>query len=369
MARTKIARRDWLKQTAGLAVGTAVGSVTAEGSTSRDSASIQHLASPQTPSFSSEMGYRRLGRTELIVSEIGLGGHYFYKGEEFTTQEKRNEVVAAALESGINFFETTDTPGEDETTGEALRVLGARDRVYITHDFAAIRKGEWDRAKALRRSMEWIETGLRNFHTDHIDIWRPPALQTGGTPLDLIEWVVEAGLKAKEQGKIRYMGISSHSAKWLIEALHRFDQFDLVIIPYNYLFRQAEKELFRLIKEKDLGMMTIKPFLAESLFKKEVPSWAEQHDQESTQFEGEYKEKTVGSGTDRLAVNALRFILSRPEVTVVAPGMSTVHEVKTNVKAAHSKELASVEDAALKAAYSSAALRLPNHLSWMHSWA
>ena len=283
------------------------------------------------------MGYRKLGRTDLWVSEIGLGGHYFYKGKEFMTQELRNEVVAASLESGINFFETTDTPGEDETTGEALRALGARKDVHVTHDFCDIRRGEWSREKAIQESNRSIETGLKNFHTDYLDIWRPSARQTGGTSLEVIEWVLEAGVKAKKEGKIRYLGLSCHNPKWLIQSIHAYPEFDMVIIPYNFLFRQAEKELFEIVAKKNLGMMTIKPFLAESLFKREVPQWAEEHDEESPQFEGEYKERTQGSGTSRLAVKALQFILSRPQITVVVPGMSTRDEVRNNVQAARSK--------------------------------
>ena len=292
--RKKIARRDWLKKTAGLAVGAAVGSGSAHGGMLRALSTAASLAPSRILNYNPSMGYRKLGRTDLWVSEIGLGGHYFYKGKEFMTQELRNEVVAASLESGINFFETTDTPGEDETTGEALRALGARKDVHVTHDFCDIRRGEWSREKAIQESNRSIETGLKNFHTDYLDIWRPSARQTGGTSLEVIEWVLEAGVKAKKEGKIRYLGLSCHNPKWLIQSIHAYPEFDMVIIPYNFLFRQAEKELFEIVAKKNLGMMTIKPFLAESLFKREVPQWAEEHDEESPQFEGEYKEENPG---------------------------------------------------------------------------
>ena len=361
----KLARRDWLKQTAGVAVGAAIGSQSFLGGAFSSAASVPS----KILNFNPSMGYRRFGRTGFMVSEVSLGGHYQYKGKEFHTQEMRNEVVEAALEAGINFFETTDTPGEDETTGEALRLLGVREQVYITHDFTDIRKGEWDRAKAHKESMRSIETGLKNFHTDYLDIWRPSALQTGGTSMDLIEWVVEAGMKAKEQGKIRHLGISSHNSKWQIEAINRFDEFDMVVMPYNYLFRQAEKELFGLVKEKDLGMMTIKPFLAESLFKREIPAWAKVHDDESTKFEGEYQTTTEGIGSiDRLAISALKFILSREEISCVVPGMSTPEEVRNNVKAAKAHKLARHEDRELNLAYNAATHHMPHYLNWLHSW-
>ncbi|MEW6747151.1 MAG: aldo/keto reductase [Planctomycetota bacterium] len=366
MDRTKITRRELLKGTAGLAVGAALGCHTAGGK-APTVVPPEIAAHPAAIlNYRPTMGYRRLGRTGLIVSEIGLGGHYFYKGEKYTTQDYRNQVVSACLEAGINFFETTDVPGEAETTGTALR--GRRNGVYITHDFAAMRQGEeWSRSETLQRGMDSIEMGLRWFHTDVIDIWRPSARQAGGTSMRLTEWVVEAGLLAKQQGKIRFLGISAHDAPWLIRTLHEFDAFDLIVTPYNYCFRQAETELFALVRERDLGVMAIKPFLGESLFRREIPQWNREQE-DVTAHERGFQERTQETDPDRLAVNALRFVLSRPEISLVVPGMSTAEEVKNNVKAARCGALSEPELQDLGARYEIAAAALPERLRWLEGW-
>lgn len=357
MNDASMTRRDCMKRAAALAATAAFGCAAAE------------RAGPaaEVRNYNPAMGYRRLGRTGLLVSEIGLGGHCFYKGEQYTTQERRNEVVAACLDAGVNFFETTEVPGEDETTGEALR--GERERVYITHDFATMREGEeWSREETRRRCMECIETGLRNFHTDCIDIWRPSARQAGGTSMRLTEWVLEAGLEAQRQGKVRFLGISAHDAPWLVRTVTEFDVLDLVITPYNYCFRQAERELFPLVRARDLGLVAIKPFLGESLFRREIPQWNREQEPEVGAHEGEYARATAGRSADELALAALKFILARPEISVVIPGMSTAQEVRNDVRAARSYDLARGEMRALESSYARAASRLPDHLRWLDGW-
>ena len=145
--------------------------------------------------------YRRLGRTNLEISDISMGTSRLRTGEE--------NLVEHALERGINYLDTAEsyTGGQSETViGNVLntRLKGKRDQIYLV-------------SKTLTRSstdadtmMRDLEGSLRRLQTDYVDIYMNHAVNdTGqvGNP----EWA-EFVEKAKQQGKIRFTGISGHAA-------------------------------------------------------------------------------------------------------------------------------------------------------------
>jgi uncharacterized protein len=165
--------------------------------------------------------YAVLGRTGLRVSDISFGGSRLGAGEK--------DTVRHALDHGINYFDTADSyrGGDSETTiGEVLR--GKRDRVYIASKTWA---GASDRRDSMMRA---LEQSLRRLHTDYLDVYFNHAVNDVDR-LKNPEWR-EFTARAKQQGKIRFVGMSGHAGR-LIECLDYAvdtDAVDVVLVAFNF---------------------------------------------------------------------------------------------------------------------------------------
>lgn len=165
--------------------------------------------------------YAVLGRTGMRVSDISFGGSRLGAGE--------GDIVRHALDRGINYFDTADSyrGGDSETTiGDALR--GKRDRVYIASKTWA---SPGDRRDSMMRS---LEQSLRRLRTDYVDVYFNHAVNDVDR-LKNAEWR-EFTARAKQQGKIRFVGMSGHAGR-LIECLdHALDTdgVDVILVAHNF---------------------------------------------------------------------------------------------------------------------------------------
>jgi hypothetical protein len=165
--------------------------------------------------------YVTLGRTGMQISDISFGGSRLGAGE--------GDVVRHALDRGINYFDIADSyrGGDSETTvGEVLR--GKRDRVYLASKTYA---SPGDRRDSTMRS---LEQSLRRLRTDYVDVYFNHAVNDVER-LKNPEWH-EFTARAKQQGKIRFVGMSGHAGR-LIECLdYALDTngVDVVLVAYNF---------------------------------------------------------------------------------------------------------------------------------------
>src|SRR5215470_9638038 len=165
--------------------------------------------------------YAVLGRTGLRVSDISFGASQLGSGEK--------DAVRHAFDHGINYFDTADSyhGGESETAiGEVLR--GKRDRVYIASK-------TWASANDRRDSMmRAVEQSLRRLRTDYVDVYFNHAVNEPER-LKNPEWR-EFTVRAKQQGKIRFVGMSGHAGR-LIECLDYAldtDGVDVILVAFNF---------------------------------------------------------------------------------------------------------------------------------------
>lgn len=168
------------------------------------------------------MQTRPLGKTGENLSIIGFGGIIVTD----TTTEEAATRVGIAFDAGINYFDVAPSYGNAETMlGPALAPY--RDRVFL-----ACKTGKRDAAGAeaeLNRSLDLLKT-------DHFDLYQMHALskmedlETAFAP----GGVMEVMTKAREDGKVRFLGFSAHSAEVAVEALSRFP-FDSVLFPFNWV--------------------------------------------------------------------------------------------------------------------------------------
>lgn len=188
----------------------------------------------------------RLGRTGLMVSELGFGGIPIIRLDF----DDAVAVVRHCYERGITFFDTANVYGNSEKKiGAALESV--RDKVFLA-------------TKTLMRDAEnageHIEYSLENLKTDCIDLYQTHNIANKET-LDTIlapGGAYEPLAKAREARRIRFIGFSSHNIPTAIEAC-RTGKFDTVQFPFNFIESDPADELFKVAEQMDMGIIAMKP--------------------------------------------------------------------------------------------------------------
>ena len=165
--------------------------------------------------------YVTLGRTGLKISDISFGASRLGARE--------GDLVRHAFDQGINYFDTADSyrGGDSETTiGEALR--GKRDRIYLT---SKTYTSPTDSRDSMMRA---LEGSLRRLRTDYVDVYFNHAVNDVAR-LKNPEWH-EFTARARQQGKIRFVGMSGHAGRLVACLDHALDTngVDVILVGYNF---------------------------------------------------------------------------------------------------------------------------------------
>lgn len=219
------------------------------------------------------MTYRRLGRTGLNVSAVGLGcGSFggigsapdlFGKGE---TEEEAFAIMDVAWEMGITLFDTADAYGGGRSEvyiGRWLKAKGSRVRgqlVLSTKVLNPVGEGPNERGLSRLHIMRQVEASLRRLQTDSIDLY----LIHGPDPETPLEETLRAFHDLVRQGKVRYLCASNMPAWLMTRALwisdrHGWCRFDCVQNSYSLLDRGDEREMFPLCADQGLGHTPFSP--------------------------------------------------------------------------------------------------------------
>jgi aryl-alcohol dehydrogenase-like predicted oxidoreductase len=213
------------------------------------------------------MEYAELGRTGLLVSRICLGCMSFgsRKWREWVLEEdKARPIVRAALEAGINFFDTSNSYSlgvSEEITGRALRDFARREEVVVaTKVFFPMSDDPSDRGLSRRHIMEQAHASLKRLGTDYIDLYQIHRWDYE-TP---IEETLEALDGLVRQGKVRHLGASSMWAYQFARALHLSERkgwarFETMQNHYNLLYREEEREMNPLCVAEGVALIPWSP--------------------------------------------------------------------------------------------------------------
>ena len=173
---------------------------------------------------------RRLGKTDLYVTEIGFGGIPIQR----ISEEDAISVVKRCYELGINYYDTArGYTTSEERIGKALE--GIRDNVYLAT------KSHAKTAKELREN---LVTSLRNLRADYLDLY-----QLHNVTLDTYKnlqapgGAIEELLKIKEEGLVRHIGVTSHSPTFLTKIVSEGSPFETIMVGYNYIALEPSREL------------------------------------------------------------------------------------------------------------------------------
>jgi aryl-alcohol dehydrogenase-like predicted oxidoreductase len=247
-----------------------------------------------------------LGRTGLTVTRLGIGGAYCESPDGYR----------AALDCGVNYLDTAHAyrDGEDErVVGQAI--AGRRHEIVL-----ATKSDKRDAAGARQE----LETSLRSLGTDYVDIWqihylnkqeeREQALGPGGA--------YEAALKAREQGMIRFIGVTGHDWVEVGKAVAT-GLFDTVLCWYNCAMQEPEETLFPHAIEHNVGVNIMSATRAEKL---------------------------LGEGDTPGLQQFYRYVLGHPAVSLSVMGLRSVEKFQRVARALSERvELLSGEREALEA--------------------
>jgi aryl-alcohol dehydrogenase-like predicted oxidoreductase len=181
-------------------------------------------------------------------------------------QEKGTAALHDAFDRGVNYFDVAPRYGNgDAETKMGIGLQGIDRSKY----FLACKTHERDKEGARRE----LERSLQRLKTDHFDLYQLHHLVTPAEVKQALgpDGAMEAVLKAKEEGKLKYIGFSAHTTKGALEAMKAF-RFDTVMFPINfveYYTRGFGKEVLALANEQGAGVIAIKP-ISWGLFPKDT---------------------------------------------------------------------------------------------------
>ena len=201
------------------------------------------------------MEYRKIKDVDLDISVIGFG--CWQMGITWWTGTKDNETIPAvhkAIDSGVSLFDTADVYGfghSEEVLAKAI--ADNRDKIIIATKVGL----QWDDRGRISHNLKRdyvfkaVEDSLNRLKTDYIDIyqahWPDP-----DTP---IEETMDALVSLKNEGKVRYIGLSNFNIDQLKEA-QQYSKIHFLQPPYSILQRDYEEDTLPFCKENDIGVLT-----------------------------------------------------------------------------------------------------------------
>lgn len=378
MTERRIDRREFVREGSALVAAAATTTaLAADASKQLDAKSIVN--------YHPKMRYRRLGKTGLMLSEISLGGHWRNRSgggvwDVFASDDvpadvaaNRTEVVSACIDAGVNYLDIT-TAAECLAYGAALK--GRREKMIVGADDHRLgpRNPANRNVKALVHN---VDECLRRLKIDYLDIWRVQALQRGGHPDAEVAVWIEAYQQVHKAGKAKHFGISAHARPWLQHVVETFPEVEMVIFPCTAKTREkgqepiqanveegnmvqgwsadTTKSIFQSLRDKNVGAVTIKPFIGGFLFKAQA------------QF------PVLGAGSKEendLARLVLQCILTNEAITATVPGMTTVYEVDNAVRASYNRPLGMTrrEQQWIARVADQCWQNLPEQYEWLRDW-
>lgn len=254
---------------------------------------------------------RKLGRTGERLSIIGMGGIVVVG----SPQNEADRIVREAIGRGVNYFDVAPTYGNgeaEEKLGNAL--AGYRDKVFL-----ACKTTMRDRGGARKE----LETSLSRLRTDHFDLYQLHALTTKDDVEKAlgVGGAIEAFLKAREEGKVRFLGFSAHSVEAALTAIDRFD-FDTVLFPFNWVcFYRGNfgPQVVKAARARKMGLLALKA-MARSPWPEGV-----RHDYPKCWYQ------PVSDPAE--AELALRFTLSEPITAAIPPGEYRLFQIAMSIAA------------------------------------
>jgi len=290
---------------------------------------------------------RILGKTGIEITKIGLGLWAIGDDEWGPTDDAESlDLISAALDMGINFFDTADVYGaghSEKLLGKAMQ--GRREKFIVATKIGWLGFDQEKKASAydtVEKLIAGVESNLERLQTDYVDLiqchidFREPNMEV----------FLEGFQKLQAQGKVRSYGVSTSDFDYL-KAFNADGGTATLQIDYSILNRTPEAEIFPYTLEHNIGVLVRGPLAMGILtgkFDREVQfeegdfrrNWINNEDERRiflNDLEKVEKLKPLANGRT-LAQLALQFVMAHPAVTVAIPGAKRISQLKDNLQAA-----------------------------------
>ena len=284
------------------------------------------------------MKKRKLGDSNLFISEIGLGCMSLGMDDQ-----KATNIISAALDEGINYFDTADLYDfgiNEKIVGKALQPF--RDKVIIATKVGNRWNDEktgwsWDASSIYIKTA--VKNSLQRLGTDYIDLYQ----LHGGTMEDNIDEVIETFEELKKEGDIRAYGISSIRPN-VIKQFVKKSNMNSVMMQYSLLDRRPE-EWCPLLNEQQISLIARGPIakglLSDKMLDKlTADGYLDYSYNELKELLLLLKDKL---SERRVSETALQYVLANPTVAAVIPGASSVEQLRENCRASQGEALSPEE--------------------------
>ena len=304
------------------------------------------------------MKFRRLGRTDLKVSEVGLGGGGIGQVWGYTTDSECLKTIVRAIELGVNFFDVAPIYG----VGKAETFLGIAGRPYRRKLVYATKVmiEPNDVGNILKKMANSIKTSLRYLQTDYVDILQLHNWIKGDHDMEPKpnygkalstkhilgpDGVLKAFRILKKEGKVKFLGLTGYGYHTAIEKIIKSNEFDTVQIHYNILHQQANANfsavnqrlespippIIPLVKDHDLGIIAIRPYASGAL-----SSSIDRPVSSDSQIATDIKRASalsflVKGKIKTISMAAIAFVLTNKDISTVVPGAKNATEIEEAV--------------------------------------
>ena len=292
------------------------------------------------------MRYRRLGASELMVSEVSLGSWLTYGAA--VDNDRGLACVRRAFEVGINFFDTANVyggGGAETFLGEALS--GVDRESYILGTKAYFPMPDGGRGLSAAQIRRQADASLRRLRTDYVDLYQCHRYDAD-TPL---EETMEALTDLVKQGKARYLGFS----EWTVEqieaalAIAGVERFVSSQPEYSILYRKIEPDVLDVCERNGISQIVWSPLAQGALTGKykpgaRPPAGSRAANESMGRWMGRWRDDEVLEAVQRLrpiaedlgltmAQLALAWVLRKPNVASAITGASRPEQIDDNVGA------------------------------------
>ncbi len=285
------------------------------------------------------MVYFNVGSSSLKVSVIGFGCMSLPADEKSAIP-----VLHKAIDLGINYLDTADIYNDginEMIIGKAIK--GKRDNVVVASKAGNVRRSDggldWNPTK--KHILSSIDGSLKRLQTDYIDLYQ----LHGGTIQDNIDETIEAFELLKQQGKIRYYGISSIRPNVIREYIKK-SSIVSVMTQYSLLDRRPEEETLELLHQNNIGVL-VRGSVAQGLLINKTPKpYLDNSTEDVAKMAGAVNKLSVNGRT--ATQTAIKYVLKHKAVTSAVVGMRTLDQVEEAVNAVNVDDLTPSELEMLK---------------------
>jgi aryl-alcohol dehydrogenase-like predicted oxidoreductase len=277
--------------------------------------------------------YRKFGKTGWDVSEIGLGGSWFYGRPELGLLPVSHgvSVVERALELGVNYFDTAPLYGK----GRSEEIMGLALRDVTENHYLATKVGYYPEPFDYTRDTIWrgLDASLKRLGRDHVNLLQlHEAEQAGWDGIMDAGRAVETMIDIREQGITDHIGLTGSDLGLMSRVLRETDEFASVItfLKYDLLTREAKEDLIPTAVEEEIAVICASP-LHGGLLGSKRDHWVEQGRFSDLYDRMERVEDMLAGEDEPIERLGLRYLLSDPQVTMILSGVANVEELEASV--------------------------------------